>query len=252
MIPMRTEPNLPVTAFLTLVALFSAVTGTAQMFSVTQAGTRQENTSAVSIMAGYEPSQLVYKGAPLTRGERDFSFSNAIYRLVYDAEDIQLRLGTGQNIGAYNGSLFTIGATLMQAFQVAGPKRFQLQATTGFETDFLRIREGGSNAELVYSSLSLAFGGQLVVRPFSSLNVTAGISRSVGFQTRDFGLDGGRMLTLQIPVRIRFTNLLGGRGLSFGVNYRKVDLDSSGRNLPNAVKINYDLSSILYTVGLNF
>lgn len=227
-----------------LFLLLSSKELAAQMFSVNDP-VPQSYDAHSSISVGVEPALLELAGT-VSQTERDFSFKNTLYRVRYDASGVQLRVGFGNDLGIYNGSLFTVGAGFNSAFALNKSRFASFQGLFGLETDFLRIREGAGSRELAISTVNLSPGVQFVLNPTESIELKAAFQRGIGFMTRDYGVDGGRALQIAIPFSIHIKNLIRGKGLSMGVVWRKDDFDS------RSTEIDYDAEFMQFSIGINF
>jgi hypothetical protein len=228
---------------LALVSYLFPATSAAQMFSV-QSTPRSASEEFSYFSFGIDPSELRFKG--VSGNDPRFDFDSPLYRVQFDAQNVHIRAGFGSGLGSYDGSLFTVGGSLLPLFPVYQSRWLSLYGRAGFETDFYRIRPGNAGRELIWSTGSAGAGMQLSVRAGSSVRINAGVTRTIGFLTRDYGIEGGVTRSLQVPVVIHIRNLLGQRGITLGMNLHRVDFDNESEGY------RYDMLGRQFFIGVNF
>lgn len=228
-----------------LLLVFSGKEATAQMFSVQNApSSSREEITYISI--GIEPAALRFRGQATSTTQRfDFADGN-IVRAQYDAENLVIRAGFGSNLGNQDAGYFSVGATLMPYFNLAGNNWFTLEAQAGFETDFTRIRPSGAVRELTWSTGSLGAGIRASLKPAQWISVSGGITRTVGFLTRDYGIEGGVTRSLNVPLTLHFRELFGANGVTLGMFIHRIDFDNDSN------EYRYDWFGRQFFLGINF
>lgn len=229
---------------LTLVHPFDSI---AQMFSVEKVQQRPV-FSRTTIYATYSPSILSVPANQLAVQETDFSFDGPIYGVGYEGETFLLTIGTGQNLGILQSSLFNVSISLTPRLQLITKKKFQISIPLLISTDFTRIRSNvvGGIDELVQNVGKAGAGAQISITPFPRIKLDASVLREVGFLTRRFGTTGGRQLGYQIPIRLYGFQLFDRYGLSLMYTYHFANYDVA------SPFIDYDHEISRFGLGINF
>lgn len=193
----------------------------------------------------YQPS--TFNRVPIrsqASAQTDFSFNDPFYFASLEGNGLNLKLGFGSGIGAYDGTALNFAISFVPELYLYRSSWLQIVTPFQVKTEFLRIRAQSEEFAQNTGSLGTGIGINLIAKKkylFSSR-----IQRSIGYNVRGFGTNQGRFLGLEIPTRILVGRLVNRVGITLGHTYvyGNMDLSDSGED--------YNFYAHSFVIGINF
>ncbi|MEX2585307.1 MAG: hypothetical protein WD315_02860 [Balneolaceae bacterium] len=232
-----------------LLLLFSD-TLTAQMFSVDEQSSYDQEYYQSSLGAGLELGRFQYRGDAGEAGNDRYDFDMSILRIHFESSGINMYFGIGGRLtGSDNQNYLNLGALLYNDFRLAGERRpqpFQLFLPLQLNTDLLRTSRAQSSRQ--FQQTSFQAGGGLGVRGrlHERLRMSGRIVPNFGFTSSQGAFFGGSLFSLESKIRFHLLNIAGDHSLVAGYDfrYRRYNIDPD--------LFDYDLNSHTITLGFTF
>jgi len=206
------------------VALVSTVH--AQMFSMDKHEGRllQANVPYNEFFAGFEPTNIEYKGTPDVDGAGQYEYDNPILRVGYSGRALNLFMGVGGSItGSSNVAYFDVGGNLNTYLSLYSTKGFSLQLPFRISSRYVNMTNDQTAVKMEsfrFGDILAGAGLQLLARPADDLRAQITAIPSYGFTFATGGFFGGGMGSFALNGRLFFDHLFSRQmGLSLGYKY---------------------------------
>ena len=233
--------------FVLLILIFAPSALFAQMFSVGGASQPKQNASSSFLRVGYNPVEFTYKGNPgnvLQQNRLDFE-SPAFY-IGLDSPGVGASLSFINKLtGSENERYLNLSIDYINKISFVNSRSFQLGVPLGLMFNLVSVQNEEQNNDFSQSVFGFGLGA------FSSFIISEKFVISIeglpsyGFSTLSGGIFGGSNKSLNASARLDILNILPGRSLSLGYDYKysSYDLDDND--------FDYDLTHHLITLGVS-
>lgn len=223
---------------------------TAQMFSVDEQSSYDQEYYQSSLGAGLELGSFRYRGDPAEAGSERYDFDMSILRIHFESSGINMYFGIGGRLtGSDNQNYLNLGALLYNDFRIAGerePQPFQLFLPLQLNTDLMRTSRAQSSRQFQQTSFQAGAGLGVRGRLHERLRMTGRLVPNFGFTSSQGAFFGGSLFSLEGKVRFRLLNVTGNHSLVAGYDFRhrRYNIDPD--------LFDYDLNSHTITLGFTF
>lgn len=222
-------------------------TASAQMFSVRDEKPRRTFSSR-AIYVGWQPADFNFKGDPQTDGSARFAFTDPMLQFRMETFGLQLYLGFGSGLtGMSNVSVFNAGAVAEQLFPLIQSHRFALQLPLLVHTDLTSVRSDRVSGEpFEQSTLQVGTGIRTRMRLGDAIQITTHVKPEYGYSLSTGSTFTGQIFEWGAGVRLHWSGLLIGNGLSLGYEYgfKRYDIEVN--------RFDYNLRSHTLMLGIMF
>lgn len=242
---------------LLFILLFSSVSVNAQMFSVGGSEESYYNPFAPYIRAGVSNIDFTYSGDQNIPQENRFDMlANGLF-IGFESMGINANLTLANKItGQDDNSFFQVDIMFSNPFPLIRKPTFTLALPLQLSTQYTSVQSDMNSEEFAQTALNAGLGGLIQFRNDDKFSLTTQFVPSYGFSSSSGGFFGGTVLSLDGKARLNFYNLVFGRNISIGFDYKfnSYDIEEDSTNRIGQATIqsyDYDLTKLTFTLGVS-
>lgn len=219
-----------------------------QMFSVDESSPRERAIfSYTSLSMGWEFADFTFTGDPDETVVDRYDFNDGIFKIIFENPGIDFYLGlAGGLTGMENRNFINIGAVLYNNFVLNRSERFWIMIPLQINTDLTRVQNDGANRQFQQSAFQIGAGLAARSQLTENLKSTIRLVPGFGFSNSQGAFFGGTIFSLDGKARIIIDEVIGGRGLIFGYDFRHRSYDI------DVEVFNYDFNGHTLSIGIAF
>lgn len=220
----------------------------AQMFSV--GGDSESENREVSnnfLRIGYNPVEFTYQGDDATLPNRDkLGLKNTAFSIGFESPALNGSLSIINKLtGSKDRNYINLSLDYTNRFTFINKEHFKFGVPVNITTSLVNVAKSESNNDFSQTVLGLGTG------LFMELNLgekatlfTEGVP-AYGFSNSNGGIFGGSNKNLAVKTRLNFIELISGKTLSIGYDFKISSYDIDGETF------DYDLSYHTISIGIS-
>jgi len=219
----------------------------AQMFSVGGDSEPTQSASSSFLSVGYNPVEFTYKGKPgIVLEENRLDFKSPAFYVGLENSGLNASLSFINKLtGAKNERYLNLSLDYINKFAFINSSSFRMGIPLGLMSNLVSIQNEEQNDDFSQTVFGFGLGAFTSITIAEKLLVSIEGLPSYGFSTSSGGLFGGSNKSLVASAKLVILNILPGRSLSLGYDYKysTYDLDDND--------FDYDLTHHLITLGVS-
>ncbi len=219
----------------------------AQMFSADEIARRQPLNFETFLTAGFEPMEFEFKGDNLPQNIQDLSFSDPVFRLSLENDNLGFTLGfAGRATGLDNRSFFNLGVRLGAPIRLINRPFIRVSAPFQLSTELTSVQDDQAGDDFQQSAVTAGIGPAISIRISDNLRISSVATPAYGFTVAAGGFFGGQMYSFENRNRLLIGRLLPNNVVSLGYTYKfqRFDIEQN--------RFDYNLTAHTITLGISF
>lgn len=220
----------------------------AQMFSVGgEADSENRPASNNFIRTGYKPVEFIFKGDATILPNRDkLSFNSAAFSIGFDSPAVNGSLSIINRLtGSDDESYINLSLNYTNRFTFINKEHIKIGVPVNISTSLVNVAKTESNNDFSQTVFGLGTGLYVGLNLGSKVSIFLEGVPAYGFSNSNGGIFGGSNKSLEAKSRLNFLELISGRTLSLGYDFKLSSYDIDGESF------DYDLNYQSITIGIS-
>lgn len=218
-----------------------------QMFSVGDSEQEYFNPYAPYLRAGLSTVDFNFNGdnSQVFSSDRYDFEGNALF-IGFESAGLYANLTMANKLtGQTDQSFFQLGITFNNPFIFVRKPDFSLGIPLQLSSLLTSVNKNETNDEFGQTGLSAGAGLIMQARSKKLFSLTTEFVPSYGFSSSSGGFFGGSVFSLDGKLRLNFYDMLFGKNISLGFDYKTNSYDIDGE------EFDYDLQKLTFSLGVS-